>query len=95
MREKKKKKAKIYDSKPKKMHTLLMVSLVHHLVKCNRIVTKLKICTTKIEIIQRIKQGQQGPQKLSSLKLLKIQNPPPIPGTLTTVIINNDFLIKF
>ena len=35
------------------------------------------------------KQGPQGPQKLSSLKSLKVQNPPPQPGIFTPETIRN------
>ncbi len=41
------------------------------------------------------KQGAQGPQKLSSLKSLKIQNPPPIPGVFTPATIINGFLVCY
>ena len=41
------------------------------------------------------KQGPHGPKKLSSLKSLKIQNPPPpILGLFTPATIRNSFLIK-
>ncbi len=43
----------------------------------------------------KAKQGLQGTQKLSSLKLLKIQNFLLMPGIFTLVTIRNCFLFKF
>ncbi len=40
-------------------------------------------------------KNKQGPQKLSSLKSLKIKTPPPIPGIFTPATIINGFHIKF
>jgi len=45
--------------------------------------------------IKEEKQGPHGPQKLSSLKSIKIQNSQPIPGFSLLQTIRNGFLIKF
>ena len=54
------------------------------------------ICSLNALIVySTTKQGQQGPHKLSFLKSLKIQNPPPIPGVFTPATIRNGLIIKF
>ncbi len=59
----------------------------------DKIILKFSLILKDLININIIKQGSQGPQKLSSLKSIKTQNPPSITGILKTL--RNGVLIKF